>query len=68
MMFDDKLFEIGPRVIFRTKELGSLQKSLSAGLILVEGNPAKKVSDSRHVKHVFLRGRQVDRDLLKWKK
>ena len=58
---------VDARILRRDKEFGSLQKGMSADLLLVEGNPAKSVSDSRNVKHVFLRGRQVDRDSLKLK-
>ena len=38
------------------------------GLLIAEGNPAKNISDARNVKHVFLRGKQVDRDSLKFRK
>ena len=58
----------GASVLRREKEFGSLQKGLSADIIIVEGNPAKNISDSRNVKHVFLRGKQVDRYSLKLKK
>ncbi len=40
---------------------------LSADILLVEGNPAENISDSRNVRHVFLRGNQVDRSSLKVK-
>ena len=56
------------RILRRESEFGSLQVGLSADLILVEGNPAENISDSRNVKHVFLRGKQVDRKSLKLKK
>jgi imidazolonepropionase-like amidohydrolase len=58
----------GAKILRRDKEFGSLQKGMSADLMIVEGNPAKNISDTRNVKHVFLRGKQVDRDSLKWKK
>jgi len=57
----------GAKVLRREKEFGSLQKGMSADLLIVEGNPAKDISDTRNVKHVFLRGKQVDRDSLKLK-
>ena len=57
----------GAIVLRREKEFGSLQEGLSADFILVEGNPAKDISDSRNVKHVFLQGKQLDRDSLKLK-
>jgi len=40
---------------------------LSADIVLVEGNPAKNISNTRNVRHVFLRGKQVNRDSLKLK-
>ncbi len=46
-------------------EFGSLQGGMSADIILLEGNPAENISDSRNVQHVFLRGKQVDRASLK---
>jgi adenine deaminase len=54
----------GAKVLRRDKEFGSLQKRMSADILLVEGNPAKNISDTRNVKHVFLRGKQVDRESL----
>jgi imidazolonepropionase-like amidohydrolase len=56
------------KILRREKEFGSLQEGLSADILIVEGNPAKNIADSRKVKHVFLRGKQVDRDSLKLKK
>lgn len=55
----------GAKILRREKEFGSLQKGMSADLLIVKGNPAKKISDTRNVEHVFLRGKQVDRDSLK---
>ena len=55
----------GAKILRRDKEFGSLQKGLSADILLVAGNPAKNISDTRNVKHVFLRGKQVDRESLK---
>jgi imidazolonepropionase-like amidohydrolase len=57
----------GVKILRREKEFGSLQKGLSADILIVEGNPAENISDSRNVKHVFLRGKQVDRESLKLK-
>jgi imidazolonepropionase-like amidohydrolase len=56
------------KVLRREKEFGSLQPGLSADLVLVKGNPAQNMKDSRNVQHVFLRGNQVDRNSLKLKK
>jgi imidazolonepropionase-like amidohydrolase len=52
-------------ILKRDKNFGSLQKGLSADLLIVEGNPAENISDSRNVRYVFLRGKQVDRESLK---
>ena len=46
-------------------EYGSLQEGLSADILIVEGNPAENISNSRNVRYVFSQGRQVDRDSLK---
>jgi hypothetical protein len=55
------------RVLRREKEFGSLQPGLSADLVLVKGNPAQNMKDSRNIQHVFLRGNEVDRESLKLK-
>ncbi len=56
------------KVLRRDKEFGSLQEGLSADILIVAGNPATNIADSRNVEHVFLRGKQVDRDSLKLEK
>ena len=38
---------------------------LGGDIVIVEGNPAENISDSRNIKHVFFKGSQVDRDALK---
>ena len=53
------------RVLRRETEFGALQPGLSADIVLVSGNPAHNISDSRNVEQVFLRGNQVDREALK---
>ena len=53
------------KVLRRDKEFGSLQVGLSADLLLVQGDPSKNIDDTRNVKQVFMRGKQVDRDSLK---
>lgn len=58
----------GAKILKRESEFGSLQEGLSADILIVEGNPAEDISDSRNVRHVFLRGKLVDRDSLKLKK
>ena len=54
------------KILRREDKFGSLQAGLSADILIVEGNPAENISDSRNVKHVFLRGKQVDRASLKF--
>ena len=55
------------KILRREDQFGSLQEGLSADILIVEGNPATDISNSRNVEHVFLRGKQVDRDSLKLK-
>jgi imidazolonepropionase-like amidohydrolase len=55
------------KVLRREKQFGSIQVGKIADLLVVQGNPAKNISDSRNVKHVFLRGKVVDRNSLKLK-
>jgi imidazolonepropionase-like amidohydrolase len=38
---------------------------LSADLLLVQGDPSKNIDDTRNVREVFMRGKQVDRNSLK---
>ena len=45
-------------------EYGSIQEGLSADILIVEGNPAENISDSRNVRHVFLQGKQINRQSL----
>jgi imidazolonepropionase-like amidohydrolase len=58
----------GAKILKRESEFGSLQEGLSADILIVEGNPAEDISDSRNVRHVFMRGKLVDHDSLKLKK
>ena len=55
----------GARILQDDDKYGSLQEGLSADIILVDGNPAENISDSRKVRHVFSQGRLVDRESLK---
>ena len=52
------------KILRRDEEFGSLQEGLSADILIVEGNPAKNISDTRDVRYVFLRGKQADRESL----
>ena len=53
------------KVLRREDEFGSIQVGNVADLLIVKGDPATNISDSRNVKYVFLRGNQVDRESLK---
>ena len=57
----------GAKILKRESEFGSLQKGLSADILIVAGNPAENISDSRNVRHVFLQGKKVNRNSLKLK-
>ena len=57
----------GAKVLEREKEFGSLQTGLSADLVLVEGDPSTNISHTRNIRHVFLKGKQIDRTSLKLK-
>jgi len=52
------------KILRREHEFGSLQPGLSADLLLIEGNPAENIDDTRNVREVFMRGKQVDRESL----
>ena len=56
------------KILRREDEFGSLQEGLSADILIVEGNPAENISESRNVRHVFFKGNHVDRDSLKLSK
>jgi imidazolonepropionase-like amidohydrolase len=53
------------KILRREDKFGSLQAGLSADILIVEGNPAENISNSRNVRYVFSQGRLVDRDSLK---
>ena len=55
----------GAKILRREDKFGSLQVGLSADILIVEGNPANNIDDTRNVRHVFSQGRLVDRDSLK---
>lgn len=55
------------KVLRKANEFGSLRAGLSADVVLVDGNPAVNIGDTRNVRHVFSQGRQVDRESLKLK-
>ena len=55
----------GAKILQDEDEYGSIQEGLSADILIVEGNPAENISDSRNVRHVFLQGKQIDLQSLK---
>ena len=54
------------KILKREDEFGSLSVGLSADILLVDGNPAENIDDTRNVREVFLRGKQVNRESLKF--
>lgn len=53
------------KILKRENEFGSLSVGLSADILIVEGNPAEDIDDTRNVRYVFMEGKLVDRDSLK---
>jgi imidazolonepropionase-like amidohydrolase len=53
------------KILRREDKFGTLQTGLSADILIVEGNPAENISDSRNVRYVFSQGKLLDRDSLK---
>jgi len=43
---------------------GSIQPGLEGDLLVVEGNPASNISDTRNIRYIFTNGRLVDRESL----
>lgn len=43
---------------------GSIQVGLEGDLLVVEGNPARNISDTRNIRYVFNNGKLVDRESL----
>ena len=48
---------------------GSIKQGLEADLLVVKGNPAKNISDTRNIEYIFSNGKLVDRESLtrQWK-
>ena len=57
------------RILKIEDRTGSIQVGLEADLLVVEGNPAENISDTRNIRHVFNNGKLVDRESLtrQWK-
>jgi imidazolonepropionase-like amidohydrolase len=47
-----------------TPDRGRIQPGLLADLVLVEGNPAERISDLRRVRRIWLGGRELNREQL----
>ena len=43
---------------------GSIQAGLEGDLLVVEGNPAENISDTRNIRYIFSNGKLVDRESL----
>lgn len=52
------------RVLKIDDRTGSIQPGLEGDLLIVEGNPAKNISDTRNIRFIFHNGKLVDRDSL----
>ncbi len=52
------------RILKLDDRTGSIQPGLEADVLIVEGNPAKNISDTRNIRHVFSNGKEVDRESL----
>ncbi len=48
-------------ILNRQGEFGSLEEGLIADILIVSGDPARNVSDTRNIKHVIVRGGLLDR-------
>jgi imidazolonepropionase-like amidohydrolase len=52
------------RILKIENRTGSIQAGLEGDLLVVEGNPAKNISDTRDIRYIFSNGKLVDRDSL----
>lgn len=52
------------RVLKREDQFGSIRQGLIADLVLVAGEPDKRIGDIRNIRHVFKDGKLVDRPSL----
>ena len=57
------------RIMKMDDRTGSIQKGMEADLLVVKGNPAKNISDTRNIQYIFNNGKLVDRGSLtrQWK-
>jgi imidazolonepropionase-like amidohydrolase len=56
----------GARIIHAEEEWGSLQAGRAANVLIVVGNPAERISDTRKVETVILKGKILDRASLRF--
>lgn len=54
-----------PADVFGLKDRGRIAAGMRADLILVEGDPAKTITDTRSIAGVWLRGNRIDRPAFK---
>ena len=54
------------RIMNAEEEWGSLQAGRAANVVIVAGNPAERISDSRKIEAVILNGKLLDRSSLKF--
>jgi imidazolonepropionase-like amidohydrolase len=52
------------KILREDEEFGSIQVGLAGDLVLVKGNPADNISDTRQIIHVIYRGGALDREAL----
>ena len=52
------------RILKIDDRTGSVQPGLEGDLLVVEGNPAERISDTRNIRYVFSNGKLVDRNSL----
>ena len=57
------------RILKFDDRTGSIQPGMEADLLVVRGNPARDISDTRNIEFIFLDGKLVDRESLtrQWK-
>jgi hypothetical protein len=57
------------RILNFADRTGSIQPGMEGDLLVVEGNPARNISDTRRIRYIFMNGKLVDRESLtrQWK-
>ena len=54
----------GAKMMRGEDRYGSVKVGMEADLLVVKGQPWENISDTRNIEHVFLKGKQVDREKL----